>query len=176
MSATVLGLGLLLTLGAQCGGTADDTAASTTPDDEYRVGLRHFEGQATLSDDLDAYEGWEAFRFTAEQGLGEDLCQIRYTMAHTAPRMDCADCLWAFDLVSSSAAIESESGDGCTGLGMVVSEFDGLAYSYGFAATSGAYQDVLMYQVGSYGWYPVSYAGWTEPRFRYDWEMGLYYY
>jgi hypothetical protein len=90
--------------------------------------------------------------------------------------MDCADCVWAFDLVSSTAHIEAESGDGCGGLGMVVSDFDGLAYSYGYADESGSYQGVLMYQVGAYGWYPVSYASWDAPRFQYDWSMGLYYY
>ncbi len=167
------GLALALALGARCGTepSTDDTAPGTQ--DDLRVGLRHFSGLATVEG---AYEGWEAFHFTAEQGLGDDVCQVRYTLTSTAPRWDCADCVWAFDLESSAPNVEGEDGDGCEGLGITAADFDGLSYSYGFAETTDAYSSVLMYQVEGYGWYPVSFATWQDPRFQYDWEMGLYYY
>ncbi len=176
MSARLVLLGLALASGARCSGTTDDTAPETTPSGQVRVGLRHFDGQATIAEDLGSYEGWEAFHFTGEQGQGEDICQIRYAMASAATRSDCPDCTWAFDLVSAGASVEAESGEGCAGLGLDAAGFEDLAYSYGYAAESGAYQDVLMYQVGNYGWYPVTFASWEAPRFAYDWEMGLYYY
>ncbi len=163
---------LLLAVGARCGtqGT-DDTAPSTQ--DEARVGLRHFSGEATVSG---AYAGTEAFHFTGEQGLGDDVCRIRYAVSDVAERADCADCTWAFDLETGDASIEAEIGKGCSDLGVTAAEFEGLQYSYGYAPVSGPYEHVLMYQVGSYGWYPVSFASWKAPSFSYDWEMGLYYY
>jgi len=166
-------LGLLLTLGTRCDSQSNDPGDETTQAEELHVGLRHFTGLATIDG---AYTGWEAFAFTSEQGQGQDLCQIRYQMVDTAPRSDCPDCLWAFDLASSAAGIEEESGAGCVGLGVTTDTFEGLHYSYGYAEVSGGYEQVLMYQVGDYGWYPVCYATWDEPRFQYDWEMELYYY
>jgi hypothetical protein len=162
-------------LGATCGQqpAADD---STEPAGTLGVGLRHFSGQATVDQGAGSYEGSEVFHFGADQGRGDDLCRIAYAMDAVAPRQDCADCLWAFDLTSSGAVIEAESGQGCAGLGLTASDFDGAGFSYGYAASAGSYESVLMYQVGSYGWYPVSFAGWSEPGFSYDWEMGLYYY
>lgn len=171
---TLAPLGLTLLLAARCSSSpSTDDSTSPSTDEALQVGLRHFAGLANVGA---GYTGWEAFRFTGGQGLGEEVCTIRYSMDDEAVRMDCPDCLWAFDLVSSAPGIDEESGEGCTGLGLGLEEFDGLRASYGYAASSGAYQDVLMYQVGSYGWYPVSYATWEEPRFQYDWEMGLYYY
>jgi len=176
MSAQVVWLGLLLGLGTRCDIAGDDTAPEPTPSDGLGVGLRHFDAQATIADDHSSYEGWEAFHFTGDRGLGDDVCQVRYTMTSTDTRADCPDCLWAFDLISADAQIEGESGKGCAGLGITTAEFDGVVYSYGFAEASGGYQQVLMYRVGSYGWYPVCGATWAEPGFQYDWEMELYYY
>ena len=167
-------MSLLVVLAAHCSADpSDDTSSTTSPDEAPGVGLRHFSGLATVNG---SYSGWEAFQFTGSQGTGADICQVRYTVADTAPRSDCPDCLWAFDLTTSTPGIEVESGEGCSGLGIATTEFEGLSFSYGWAASSGSYESVLMYQVGAYGWYPVSYATWDEPRFQYDWEMGLYYY
>jgi hypothetical protein len=169
---TLRGLALVAFLGARCTPSTDDTATTHTSE-ALNVGLRHFDGEATVGK---SYEGWEAFHFTGEQGLGEDVCQVRYAVTSTAVRSDCPDCTWAFDLSTSDASVEGETGKGCTDLDIEPGAFEGLSYSYGWAESSGPYESVLMYQVGSYGWYPVSPARWQEPRFSYDWEMGLYYY
>jgi hypothetical protein len=169
---TLRGLLLVSLLAARCGPRTEDSAGAST-EQPLGVGLRHFEGEATVGK---GYAGWEAFHFTGEQGLGEDLCQIRYAMNSTAVRSDCPDCTWAFDLGTSDARVEAETDKGCAELGVDPGDFEGLSYSYGWAGSSGPYESVLMYQVGSYGWYPVAPARWEEPGFSYDWEMGLYYY
>ncbi len=171
---TAAALGLTLLLAARCGGgSSDNDTSSAGPDDAQKVGLRHFTGQATVQG---GYQGWEAFQFTGAQGLGDEVCTILYTMQAVGERMDCPDCLWAFDLEGTDASIHEESSKGCADLGVTPAEFEGLRASYGYAPSSGAYQDVLMYQIGAYGWYPVSFASWDDPLFQYDWELGLYYY
>jgi hypothetical protein len=161
-----------LVLAACAAGEADDSAAGGAGS-EAGVGLRHFEGAARLEQ---GYEGWEAFRFTGELGAGEDLCRIRYELRGETLRLDCPDCLWAFDVESSGAVLEEEAGLGCAGLGVTPAEFDAQRYAYGYAPASGGYEDVLMYEVAGYGWYPVAAASWQEPRFSYDWPFALYSY
>ncbi len=150
-----------------------DTGPSTEETAERQVGLRHYSGTATVAD---TYVGQEAFHFTDDRGLGEDLCRIRYDLVSIQERIDCADCLWAFDLEVSGATVEPRGDEGCLSLGIDAADFEGANYSYGFAQTSGGYEEVLMYQVGSYGWYPVTWASWEEPSFSYDWPMDYYYF
>ena len=163
---------LATTCGSTGPGDTGPEGTETTGDD---VGLRHFTGGATVVPS-ERYTGWEAFHFTDERGQGEDLCRVRYDLVSLGARTDCPDCTWAFDLEARGAAVEPRGDPGCEELGITAMEFEGAQYAYGFAASTGAYQDVLMYQVGGYGWYPVSWASWDDPDFSYDWPMNYYYF
>ncbi len=170
-------LGFLLGCAFACETEPSDTGVPSTEPADLQVGLRHYDGEATVATEEPAsYVGWESFHFTDERGLGDDLCHIRYDLGSLAVRSDCDDCLWAFDLEASDATVVPKGDTGCQELGIEAADFDGALYSYGYAERSGPYEHVLMYEVAGYGWYPVTWASWEEPSFSYDWAMDYYYF
>jgi len=154
---------------------ADADADADSDADADGVGLYGWSGAATVAN---AYEGYEDTYFIGDYGMGDDVCRIRYDMNSSgAPRTDCAECDWAFDVDTSNSVVQS--GDGCDDMGFSPPDFDGYTYSYGYAPTYqyGSYtmNDLLMYGYGS-SWYAVAYATWSSPDFSYDWPSSYYYY
>ncbi len=157
----------------------DDSAADDDDDTAGRQGLMGYAGQATV--DAQGYAGTEELYFLADEGFGATLCRIGYDLVSTAVREDCDGCSWAFDLVTSDAAILEESGEGCAGtVGVGAADVDTLndqVVGYGYYVEYMGHADVLMID-GPKGFAAAAYADWDEETglFTYDREDGLYPY
>lgn len=119
------------------------------------------EGEATVLGD---YQGTETLKAVDDEGDGATVCAISYALASTATRADCPNCVWAFDLLSSAAAITVGDEASCLdlfGLGVdSVSDLDGDTPAYGFDPDYVGHDEVLMVDIG--GWAPVSQAAWDD--------------
>jgi hypothetical protein len=145
----------------------DDTAANT--------GMFGYLGDATASDA--GYDGWEELYLIAEKGLGDDVCRVRYDVDATAPRDDCADCMWAHDVVVSNPQVTLDVDGACAAIGYdaaAIAALDGTTKSYGYAEEYFGHADVIMVMVKG-EWSAVSFATWDDgsENFLYDWEVGF---
>jgi hypothetical protein len=173
--AMVLGVLLLV---AGCSGPTDDddtTVDDDTADDDDTGAT----GRAMLSYAGDAiadaalYTGTESLVLVDDDGMGAVLCRVGYTLTGTAPRDDCDECLWAWDLELSVATITDESGAGCDPLGhdtATVAAMNGTTRAYGFAEEYVGHADMLMIDID--GWQGVSFATWhaDSGTFDYGWD------
>ena len=152
-----------------------DTGSVTT------LALTGYSGQADAG--YDGYSGTEDWYFIADEGAGDDICRIRYNVEHSATRTDCpssghSDCIWAWDVVVSGAAIVSESGIGCSGsFGLnahTVSGLDGSTFGLGYNPDYYGHAAVMVRDMGK-GWNVVSFATWNEvtEAFTYQWDQGF---
>jgi hypothetical protein len=126
---------------------------------------------------------------------GADICTFQYDVDSTGVRDDCAECTWAFDVVTSNTTMPE--GPYCDYFfeGFEPSYYDDYAFAQGFAPEAvgyygDTYTDVLMFYFQAYagdpgGWSPASYyatATWKaggagKPgQFAYDWPTGYGYY
>jgi hypothetical protein len=154
-------------------GGDDDSASGDDDDTTGRLGLLGRLGSATV--DAAGYGGTEEQYLIADQGAGADVCRIRSQVTSTAPRDDCAECDWAWDLTTSATAIVAQSDVGCSGtLGVdetTVSQLDGRTLSYGYVDEYFGHASVML--VDDQGtWVVVSSARYDAgiSLFEYDWE------
>ena len=157
---------------------AADTAAPGSPDDiadtadpEGGTGLLTLIGRATVGS---SYEGTEEIRFAPTTGGAQTLCSITVPVTATAPRSDCDDCLWAFDVVLGAPTIGIDTS--CEAAGYddeSIAALEGSVRGQGFADEYlGHAEALLVLQDGS--WEPVSFADWSEATglLSYEWEQG----
>lgn len=179
---------------AETGPDTDDTGETADTDDTGDTGtpmgrgLSGWSGEAVV-DTLD-YLGFEDWYFIADEGLGEDLCRIRSTLAALSVREDCAvvaggetlACTWAFDLLRSESEVVAESGVGCRELSGYdatdVSDLDGEVVSYGYVSDYFGHANILMVDGGAGDWQPATMATWDEAtsELSYDWADGIFDY
>lgn len=160
-------------------GDDDDDAGDDDDTTEDASGLLGRVGTATV--DGASYQGTEDLYFTTEYGEGEDVCRIRYPLSSSAVRDDCADCVWAFDLVLGAPELIAETDPGCLATVGVDSaslgDVEGDVVSYGYDPEYfGHIQMLLVEQAGS--WAAVGHADWESGSgaFSYDWEDGYHTY
>ncbi len=168
-------IGLVL---AGCPGNDDDDSGSgdddvvADDDDAARRALLRYEGSAMV--DAGSYAGDEILVLEADEGAGDELCRVSYTLTSTAQRDDCAVCDWAFDLVLSDPTIVYESGVGCGPFGYAaedVAALDGEPRSYGYAEEYVGHASMLLAHDGSL-WEGLSFATYVPETgdFSYGWE------
>jgi hypothetical protein len=155
-----------------------DTDTDTDTDTVGRTGLAGRLGSGTM--DGAAYQGTEDLYLIAEDGEGEDVCRVRYSLASNGPaRTDCVACDWAFDLLVSDAQLVAENAVGCAAsLGLdaaAVVALNGTTRSYGYQEEYVGHADVLMVDNGEGVWGAVSHATFdsTTGAFGYDWQDGI---
>jgi hypothetical protein len=158
-----------------------DTDADSDTDTDTDTGVPQsmvgYDGEATAG--YDGYDGWEEHFKTADEGLGDDICRIRYELhAKGDPRTDCPNCIWAWDVELTGAAIAAESGEGCAGaFGITaknVGDLDGTSIGIGFNPDYYGHAAVFLRDEGS-GWAVADWAQWDEATgaFSYHWNQGL---
>jgi hypothetical protein len=162
--------------------TDTDADADSDTDADADVALLGFSGQAVGG--FDGYQGTEDWYFVAEEGDGEDICRIRYTLTSGDARPDCPDnghagCIWAWDVTLSDSTIVAESGIGCEGaLGVTadtVGDLDGTTMGFGFNPDYYGHAAVLIRDHGDgNGWFVATFASWDEDEgtFTYQWDQG----
>ncbi len=155
----------------------DDTASDDDAGDDDSgggTGMLGYYGSATA--DADGYDGIEELYLIADKGMGEDLCRIRYEVDATAPRDDCADCMWAHDVVFEDPEVIVDVAGACAAIGYdaaAVAALSGTTRSQGYAEEYFGHADVIMVFDGG-TWSVVSFATWDHGShlFEYDWEVG----
>lgn len=159
------------------GDTADSGDSADTGDSGTgQSGMVGHLGMATA--DTTSYSGTEEWYLIADDGEGDDVCRIRTTLTNVGqPRTDCADCLWAYDLVVSAPEIVAESGPGCTVFGYDatnINDLNGTMVSYGYNPDYYGHAQVLATFDGS-EWRVVTFAAWDEATgaLTYDWQDGI---
>jgi len=109
-----------------------------------------------------------------DDGDGAVLCRVSCALTSTAPRDDCDDCVWAFDLVVSDAVVAEETDVGCAAFGYdadAVEAMNGTARSYGYAEEYVGHADMLMvYEADR--WQGLAFATYSPAsgELTYHWE------
>lgn len=135
---------------------------------EEAPALRAWLGEATVGD---GYAGTEAVVVWADGGVGAELCRVEYPVVSTGARADCADCLWAYDVVFGEPTVSVA--EGCGAAGVEPAAFEGERRAYGLALDYLGHAHALMMDRGG-AWTPVAFAEWddTTGSFGYRWEQG----
>ncbi len=185
----LLGIGLTACTGGSDTSQVDDSSSADTDTDtdadtdtDTGTGRSGEEGQLGLGTMSGAdYIGYEEWYFVADDGDGADVCRIRYTLTSVAPRADCSECSWAYDLIRSEAQVLTESDPGCLPVlgydGTTVGDLDGTTVSFGYAPSYYGHAQVLMVETGGV-WDAATFAAFDETtgEFTYDWEEGYHEY
>ncbi len=170
---------LLAVLGGLLGcpaGDDDDSAAgdddTSGDDDAAPRAMLSFSGAAVI--DPVSFAGVEELFIVDEEGAGDELCRVTYSLTSTGGRADCAECDWAFDLEVSDAVIVSEGGAGCATFGYgadVVAALDGSTRAYGFAEEYIGHASTLMVYEGGM-WQGQCFATFVEDSgdLSYSWD------
>ena len=161
---------------AQIDGGADRDAAGETdasadggaePDGggQERVGMAGRSGNGTGT--ADGYAGTEEVFFIGEEGQGETICRITYSLTSTdTPADGCDGCLWAFELVITDALVAEERDVGCLATVGIdpahVEDLDGSRVSYGYDPEYLGHGSVLMSRTLDDLWAPECFATWDE--------------
>jgi hypothetical protein len=142
-----------------------DADAEVDGDESERIGMagRSGSGIATAG----GYSGTEEQFFIADEGEGEAICRITYSLTSTsAPAEGCDACRWAFELVIADAAVAEERDVGCLAtLGIDparVGDLDGTHVYYGYDPAYMGHGSVLVSRMESGLWAPECYATWDE--------------
>ncbi len=161
--------------------TDSDTDSDTDTDtDTEPLALLGYSGSATAG--YDGYDGTEDWYLIADEGDGEDICRISYTLKNTDERLDCPDqghsgCIWAWDVTISEATIASESGEGCEGAFEItadtVADLNGSTFGIGYNPDYYGHAAVMLRDHGE-GWSVATFAVWNEGSgsFTYQWDQG----
>jgi hypothetical protein len=142
-----------------------DAGADAGPDGgAERIGMAGRSGSGIATEG--GYAGTEEMFFLADEGQGEAICRITYTLTSTGPAEGCDGCLWAFELVTSDAAVAEESDVGCQAtLGVDparVGDLDGTSVFYGYDPAYMGHGSVLVSHVEGGEWAPDCWAQWDE--------------
>ncbi|MCB9779686.1 MAG: hypothetical protein H6742_14065 [Alphaproteobacteria bacterium] len=154
--------------------TDTDTDADTDTDGTVeRLGVVEHEGSAVVADG--DYSGTETVSFIGDDGDGDVLCSYQLTLVDSAPRSDCDNCEWAFDLEITAASVVAETGPGCSEtVGMNADGIAGLVgttISYGYDPEFFSHAAVIMGFLDG-EWKQLDYALFDEETdtFTYDWH------
>lgn len=141
----------------------------TTAPADTEPSVKAWVGRATVDD---GYVGTEAVVVRADGGLGGELCRVEYPVVSTAVRSDCAECLWAFNVVFGAQTVVMS--EGCEAAGVDLTESaEGETRAYGLALDYLGHAHALMIDQGG-TWSPVAFAEWEDATssFGYRWEQG----
>lgn len=144
---------------------AADAGADAAVDGGERVGMAGRSGTGTAT--VDGYAGTEEMFFISDEGRGEAVCRITYSLTSTgAPAEGCEGCSWAFELVIADASVAEERDVGCLATVGVdparVEELDGSLVYYGFDPEYLGHGSALMSRMEGGLWAPETFASWDE--------------
>lgn len=171
--------------GSATGGSGGSAgSAGTTAFSE--VGVCGERGQSTVS--TTSFVGFEERYLIGEEGLGEDICVVRFdvTRVGAAPG-GCddpaagVDCLWTHRVTFSNPSIVRHVGDVCANSELALDDaaiaaLDGLQVAYGFVSEYAGHASVLMkYEEASGTWDAYGNAAWDPENsaFRFDHRDGF---
>lgn len=153
------------------GDTAEAADTADTAGLEGGTGLLTRVGQATVGS---SYNGTEEIRFAPTAGDAQALCSVVVPVTAAGARSDCADCLWAFDVVLGAPTVSIDTACEAAGYNaQAIAALEGSVRGYGFADEYlGHAEALLVLQDGA--WEPVSFADWSAETglLSYEWEQG----
>ncbi len=170
MRSLLLLLPLLACGEPQVTDTDTDTDADTDADTDVQ-GLVVRVGQAQT--DGSAYSGTEDWVLYAEEGLGAELCRVRFDVSLVSTSAGCSECLWAVDVLLEDPVLVV--GEDCAPMGVNPDDLgplDEQARSQGYAEEYIGHANVLMVQADPL-WEAVCFATWDGTSFDYEWEQGF---
>lgn len=151
--------------GASAGTGGSDTEGPAESEFE-NVGECSSQGEGVFQDGI--YTGWVELILTADEGLGEDLCVVRFDVDTVAePEVPCDSCFWS-TVVQLSNPVVTDAGNFCTeserGLDpATIEEMTGERIGIGYAPESTGHGYALMnYNEMTMVWFAVSFAEWDE--------------
>lgn len=153
-------------------GGGEDGGGEDGGGEDGGTGLLAFEGSATVVAGVSgSYHGSETFRFIADKGDGDVLCEFSFDLDSTAVRDDCQelgyDCDWAFDLVVSNVTVAVDTMCDTVGYDAAVlaaledPKSPSSTRSYGFIPEYFGHAPTLMVEEDGI-WGPVAYASLDE--------------
>lgn len=150
-----------------------DTAdtADSAPPAPTGTGLLTWEGAASIRD---GWDGTETVTFRAELGLGDVLCELRYTVAGADPREDCPSCAIAYEVILGAPDVTVADGCGAAGYdAAAIAAIEGTTRGYGFATDYYGHASVLLVDEGG-GWDAAAFADHddTAGTLSYSWDHG----
>lgn len=133
-----------------------------------------------------SFDGFEEFYIIGEEGLGDDICVVRFDVERTGDgQAGCTDldgypCAWTHEVTISNPSVEVDTDGVCAkselGLDAArLAELDGSVASYGFVSEYAGHNSVLLrWDAASDSWIPFGNATWDEETgaFRFDNRMG----
>jgi hypothetical protein len=152
--------------------TDADTDADADADTDADSDLSALMGRTGTGSVDGSYSGTEEFYIIGDDGDGDDLCRVTYTLTAAAERKDCDICEWAYDLQIGDVQVTADSDPGCSiavGKGVDVSALEGTVVSYGYVPEYYGHAEVLMVNEGD-AWFAASFATMTDGIFSYNWE------
>ena len=169
--------------GGGCVATGGTTGAGGTGGSTYtNVGVCGQRGEATAT--ASTYTGWEEFFMTSDEGLGDDVCVIRFDVKRsgTAPA-GCTDCSWTQTVEYSNPTVVKDVAGACANsdLGLTtakIATINGTRIPIGFIREwQGAHGSVrFRYFENRCAWDVYGNATWDEGvtnLFRYDHRDGF---
>jgi hypothetical protein len=145
----------------------DDTDTDTSANEDA---LLRLEGAADVGE---TYVGTEAVDLLSNFGLGDELCRITYTVTSTARRDDCADCVWAFDVVLGAPTVDYDAECAAAGYdAAAIAAIEGTTRSIGVAVDYLGHADALLLYDGR-TWVSASFVDWVDAEWtlRYAWDQ-----
>jgi hypothetical protein len=151
--------------------TDSDSDTDTDTAVETQTGLLTWNGAATVDGD---YVGTEQVLLLGDYGLGETACQVDYDVISTAPRSDCSECVWAYDVELGPPTVVVP--DHCVEAGYdpeTIAAIGGTTRSYGLALDFMGHGNALMMYADGH-WAAVALVDWNEgtASMNYEWAQG----
>ena len=169
--------------GGGCVATGGATGAAGTGGSTYtHVAVCGQRGQATAT--ATTYTGWEEFFMTSDEGLGDDICVVRFDVKRSgAAPGGCTECSWTQTVEYSNPTVVTDTSGACANsdLGLTaakIASISGSRLSVGFVREwQGAHGSVrFRYFENTCDWDVYGSATWDDPgtdMFRYDHRDGF---
>lgn len=161
------------------------TSGGTAGGASSQVGVCGQRGKSTVS--ATTFEGFEEFYLISEEGLGEDICVVRFDVTRVGDGpAGCVDgegapCAWSHLIQLSNPSVVTDEGGVCANSELAldeaaIAEIDGSEAAYGFVSEYAGHNSVLLKQdASSEDWGPYGNATWDEETeaFRFDHRDGF---
>jgi len=146
--------------GSESGGSSSDGGSTS-------LGVCGLRGEALVF--ADSYEGWEEYYVIGDEGLGEELCVVRFNVRRVAEAPPgCTDCLWTHEVEYSEPQVLVDTDGVCARSELAlddtaIAEIAGQRHGYGYIFEYIGHASYLMlYDVNSSTWRGRHYASWDD--------------
>ena len=148
------------------GGVSRDTGTESEITFDH-LGACGVNGEATAKGG--AYEGFEDHYLIGDEGMGEDLCRVRFDVALLGePTVPCDECSFAFMLEKRNPSTITDVDGTCAKSALrldadAIAALDGARMSYGYVPEYWGHANVLMQLDEETGeWEAVTFSTWDE--------------